>query len=1263
MPMNTTASLVVRLLGPVRAWRDGVEVDIGTARRRAVFTLLALRANEAVSKDELIDGVWGDSPPASAGASLYTYISGLRQALEPGRSKRSAGVVLTSSGAGYALRLDREALDVHRFYRHRERAEALAHDDPGRAVAELDAALALWEGEALFAVPGRFAEAQRSRLHELRLATVERRAELALVLGRHTDVVAELSGLVVEHPLREGLRALLMTALHHGGRQAEALEVFRDARQVLADELGIEPGPALREAHRQVLAGEGVSHLSTTPAAGSYADGWGSPSATGPATSPSTASGATASGSAATEVAASAAAGPVPPASAVVGPATPRRSALAPFVGRRRELDLLRRAVTEVAAGRGGSLWLEGEPGIGKSALLTAGLANASAAGCLLARATADELGGRFPLRVVLDGLGVSITSSDPRRVALACDLLDPAATPDSPAAGDPVLTAIDRLLELVVELCAEAPLVLALDDFQWADEASVLLWHRLLRLTHRYPLLLIAVARPVPHRVDVARVRRAVAEGGALITLEPLAEDEVTALLTELVGAVPGDSLRRLAGCAGGNPLYVREVADALLREDAVEFRDEAAEVEVVDQDVPPSLVTALTRRLGFLSAETLELLRWAALLGTGFAPGDAAAVAGRPISELVPAVEEATAAGVLVEAGAELAFRHPVVHHALYRGTPAAVRAALHRQAAQALAVAGSPVELVARQLAAAPTAVDPWVVDWLVANAEAVAVREPDLAVAALRGVLGQPDLPAGDRERIAARLARLVFRLGHRAEADARYALARARDRELVAEVRWVLAAAHRLEGRAEEAAEVLRGAVADDGTPPVWRVRMEALSALVLTGDEAEAAARSALRRAQEVRDDFAAAHARRGLWWAATARRDHAEALRQVELALATGIGPEVHADLVGDKVFTLQQLDRLDEADGLLRTVRPHLAAVAQDYWRGRWADALDRVETHREPAPTPWPLDRGPTPPAHGVAALVAARQDLGEVALRHLRAADGRRDDFLVAAEAALAERAGRLDDALAALAGLLAPGRVGPNHQWLPTLTRLALAAGEHDLAARAVEAAVAEAGPAWADAEARPAGTRAAAGTGAWGWPAGAGAESERAGTSTEAWAAKVTAATRPTGTEAEAGSAGTGSADGLSGASGQAKASTAAGFAGTGAESGRAGTGARAWTVEVTAAAGRAGAVAAAWRCRGLVDHDPAPVLEAAAWYRAVGRPVELAEALEDAAALLAGSGDGSAADAVVREAVAVYRGFGAEWDARRAGVRLRRVA
>ncbi|NUT46006.1 MAG: AfsR/SARP family transcriptional regulator, partial [Saccharothrix sp.] len=309
----TNARFRVELLGVVRAWRDGVEVDLGTARQRAVFALLALRAGQTASRDELIDGVWGDAPPATAGAGLYTYVSGLRRALEPDRPKRSTGVVLTSAGSGYCLRVPVDAVDVHRFERHRDRARRSADLDPASALAELDRALALWRGEALSGVPGPFAESQRSRLHELRLATAERRAEAALAVGRHEDVIADLAALTREHPVREGLHALLMTALHRAGRQAEALEVYHEARRVLVEESGIEPGVALRQAHRAVLEDKAEDVPAPRVAAA--------------------------------------------PPMTVVEPAV--------FAGRDDEVAVLRAAVSDLAAGRGGAVCVEGEPGIG----------------------------------------------------------------------------------------------------------------------------------------------------------------------------------------------------------------------------------------------------------------------------------------------------------------------------------------------------------------------------------------------------------------------------------------------------------------------------------------------------------------------------------------------------------------------------------------------------------------------------------------------------------------------------------------------------------------------------------------------------------------------------------------------------------------------------------------------------------------------------------------------------------------------------------
>jgi DNA-binding SARP family transcriptional activator/Tfp pilus assembly protein PilF len=241
----------------VRAWRGERELKLGGPQRQAVLGLLAMRANQAASRDELIDGIWGQDPPSSAVNALHVHVAGLRRALEPHRATRAPGQVLLATGPGYSLCLEPGQLDAEVFGRHLDAARtsrAAGHlsDASGR----LDAALQLWQAAPLAGVPGPWAEIERVRLGEVRLTAIEERTEIMLMLGRHVDVTAELTGLVREHPLREGLRSQLMLALYRCGRQADALAAFADARCVLVEELGIEPGPGLRRLHEQILAAD-----------------------------------------------------------------------------------------------------------------------------------------------------------------------------------------------------------------------------------------------------------------------------------------------------------------------------------------------------------------------------------------------------------------------------------------------------------------------------------------------------------------------------------------------------------------------------------------------------------------------------------------------------------------------------------------------------------------------------------------------------------------------------------------------------------------------------------------------------------------------------------------------------------------------------------------------------------------------------------------------------------------------------------------------
>ena len=246
--------LRVGVLGPVTAWYGHEELRVGQPRQQAVLGILAMRANRVISRGELVDAVWGQDPPASAEGGIYTYVAGLRRVIEPTRSVRGPGRVLVSSGAGYVLHLVPGQPDAVAFEQQLARARQLRKNgDPVAAVDALEGALGLWRGVAFAGVPGPFAETERVRLAELRSGAAEERADVLLALGRHEEVVPDLTALVADHPLRERMRGLLMIALYRGGRHAEALRVFADGRHVLAEELGIDPGTELSRIHQQVL--------------------------------------------------------------------------------------------------------------------------------------------------------------------------------------------------------------------------------------------------------------------------------------------------------------------------------------------------------------------------------------------------------------------------------------------------------------------------------------------------------------------------------------------------------------------------------------------------------------------------------------------------------------------------------------------------------------------------------------------------------------------------------------------------------------------------------------------------------------------------------------------------------------------------------------------------------------------------------------------------------------------------------------------------
>jgi DNA-binding SARP family transcriptional activator len=254
---NDDAYVRVQLLGPVRAWRGNQELELGGPKQRAVLGMLAMRANRIVTRDEIVDGVWGQCPPASAVNSVHVYVSGLRRVIEPRRARRAPGWVLVAAGGGYQLRLDPDQLDVSAFRQHLEQGR-LSRDagDLHHAADLLCTAARIWQSAPLSGIPGPWAEIERVRLNELRLTAIEERIEVAIACGKHAEAIAELMALVREHPLRERLYGQLMLALYQCGRRAEALAVFADTRRVLNSELGIEPSPELGCLYKRILAAD-----------------------------------------------------------------------------------------------------------------------------------------------------------------------------------------------------------------------------------------------------------------------------------------------------------------------------------------------------------------------------------------------------------------------------------------------------------------------------------------------------------------------------------------------------------------------------------------------------------------------------------------------------------------------------------------------------------------------------------------------------------------------------------------------------------------------------------------------------------------------------------------------------------------------------------------------------------------------------------------------------------------------------------------------
>ena len=725
----------------------------------------------------------------------------------------------------------------------------------------------------------------------------------------------------------------------------------------------------------------------------------------------------------------------------LVAPSSPAEFTGSWLIGRQRHLDRTHEWVSALAAGRGRAALVEGEPGIGKSSLIRAATDDAKTAGCQVFWASCDELSQAFPLLPLLQALDSAPVDRSP-----VAELLPTDSSPDNGV--DQVASATERLLSLVDELCTRTPVLLVVDDLQWADPATVQTLGRLVRTVYQLPLLVVGVMRPVPIREDLKALSRAVKPADRL-RLHSLSDAEVASLVQRAAGGPPGPRLLRLAAGAAGNPLYVTELVDALARGGALTVEDGL--VDATGARTPGSLSAAIADRVEFLSAPGRGLLRAAALLGVDFSVSDLAMVSGQSVGELMPVLDEAILAGVLRENDFALAFRHPLIRAALYEEMPAAVRAAWHRDAARALAKGGAPAERVARQLLpafqgdGAAGVADEWMVQWLVDNGQRLVARAPGAAIPLLRRAVAAIPADVAPHDLLACCLADALYRAGDPAGAAevATGALAYVTRPDYLVDLHWTLTQCRAVEGRVEHALAALDRALEASFAGPQHRTRLLVLKArtLCMLGrvDTAGQVADDALRAATDAGDRWAIGWALGTLIVVHAMRGESTQALPLFERAIAVAEAEPGLGDLrVGLQINQAVVLGNLDAHEAALAAALQarkmaddvgNLARLAQAqtvlgellFAVGQWDDALAEVDL----------VSQVPKEPA-------AVCLDLGIAATIRLHRADPTAARHLAEAEEHAALLGGLVIGALA-LARSLEREQAGSPKQALAVLT--------------------------------------------------------------------------------------------------------------------------------------------------------------------------------------------------------------------------------
>jgi len=641
------------VLGVFRIERDGRAIDLGPRLQRILLAILVVDAGHVVPVDRLIDLLWRDAPPAAAIASVQAYVSQLRRVLEPGRPARAPARVLVTQDPGYVLRAGDDQVDALRFQALARRAHGdLAEGRPAAAAAGLADALALWRGDPLAEFAGEpWAVPVAARLMEAYDLAIEDRIDASLALGGHAQAAAELEAMVVARPLRERRWGQLIVAAYRCGRQADALHAYRRCRAVLAEQLGLEPGPELRRLEAAVLAQD--ASLDWHPAA------------TGGMAAPDAAAGGHAEAQP-TEL------------QPTVGPAAPS------LVGRNPELTYLHGRLRQVSAGDGGAVVLVGEPGAGKTTLAEAAAHLSSAAGvttawgrCLDAASTPAFWPWSQVLRALPDG---PLAQAARQRL-------------DGEVAGEEDSIRQFRAYEAVAAALGEAssgaPVLAVIDDLHAADDASLVLLQLLAGDLHRMPVLFVVTVRDTERSgpLDQALGELLRHPGAGRVPVSAFEPPDVGALVERLTREPPHPGVvAALMERTGGNPFYTTELVRLIGSEHR---RQPLTAGDVRALDVPSGIRDVLLRRVHRLPEDTQSLLMVAAVAGRELQPDLLEHVTRIDAEQLLLGLEPAIAAGLVTtsEGGWGFRFAHPLIHESLYVSLGRVDRARLHARVAAAL------------------------------------------------------------------------------------------------------------------------------------------------------------------------------------------------------------------------------------------------------------------------------------------------------------------------------------------------------------------------------------------------------------------------------------------------------------------------------------------------------------------------------------------------------------------------------------------------